>query len=369
MGLELDTGAVRAVQLRGTARKATVVVAGQVELPETAVVDGVVAEVGAVAEALERLWAEARISGREVVLGVPEQGALMRLAVFPKVPESKLGQVVRYQAGDYFPIPLGQLVLDHSVVGEVERAEGPGVEVLLVAARRDFLDKSLQALGAARLTPRVADAPALALLRSLPEEHLAGAAALVNIAHGSSSLVVVSRGVPRFARVMPISLQDYARERGCTLRDAVAAVVPPQPAAPRKAGASAGVERAAARAAGRAAPSGGAAAPPDPAVMEPAPALPAAVGEWGSVLAGEIRSSLSYFLAQHDVAVDVLVLSGRGARVPGLVEFLRAELDMNVEVTQPPAWMLANGAAAADVQVQWPDFAVSAGLALRGLEA
>lgn len=353
MGLELDTGAVRAVQLRGTVRKAVVVAMGQVEIPETAVAGGAVAEVNAVAEALERLWVEARIGSREVVLGVPEQGILMRLAVFPKVPESKLGQALRYQAGDYFPIPLPQLVLDYSVVGEVEREEGPGLEVLMVAARRDLLDRSIEALTAARLTPRVADAPTLALLRNLSEVQLGGTVALVNVCNGSSSLLLVSRGIPRFARVMPVSLQDCARERSCGLQDVVPRAVPPRPLAAMAAGA--GAE-----------PAGGAALAGWEWPVEGSVPL----GEWGMVLVNEIRSSISYFLAQRDVgAIDLLVLGGRGARVPGLADFLRTELQMKVEVVQPPAVMPAAGAVAARMQAEWPDFAVSAGLALRGLEA
>ena len=110
VGLELETGVIRAVQLKGKAHRAKLVAAGMVEIPEEAVVDGTVIDAGAVGEALLKLWTEAGFGSREVVLGTFNQGVITRLIKFPRVPESKLGQAIRLRRPGIFshsPLPDG----------------------------------------------------------------------------------------------------------------------------------------------------------------------------------------------------------------------------------------------------------------------
>ncbi|MCG8400921.1 MAG: type IV pilus assembly protein PilM [Firmicutes bacterium] len=333
VGLELDTGVIRAVEVSGTLRSTALVKAGQVETPPEAVVEGVIEDVEAVAGALDKLWSKAGFGSREVVLGVSNQGVLMRLANFPKMPGDKLAKMLRYQAGEYFPIPLEELVLDYAVAGEVRGETGAHMEVLMVAARQDMLGKYLQALSAASLTPKVVDASPLALMRTLPDSRLSGTVILADISNGMSTLLLVIGGVPRVVRMMPnvpqysVGKSDYA----------VGAVLE--------------------------------------AEQQVASAL--AEGEpgdlWfqrGAVLASEIRSSIGYYIAQREaISVDCLFLSGRGAMVDGLPEFFGSELGVPVEIINPLAGFKEPVQAR---NIDWtrrgPAFAATIGLALRGLE-
>ncbi|RYD04348.1 hypothetical protein N752_13320 [Desulforamulus aquiferis] len=51
VGLEFDTGAIRAVQLRGTARSASIEAIAKVSIPEEAVIEGVIIDTERVAVA------------------------------------------------------------------------------------------------------------------------------------------------------------------------------------------------------------------------------------------------------------------------------------------------------------------------------
>ena len=340
VGLELDTGIIRAVELRGTARNALPLAAGQVEIPVEAVVEGVVTDGGAVSEALSRLWEIAGIGTREVVLGVANQGVLMRMATFPKILEKKLSQTLQYQAADYFPLPMEQMVLDFSVTGETTGQSGPVLEVLLIAARRDMLEKNIGAVVEAGLEPKVVDASALALTRMLSGVYLSRTVLLADISNGLTTLVLASGGVPRFSRVLSHSLQLFAREINLTLAGALETEML--------------VAASAADDVPQTRPGGG--------------GIP---GQWGIVLANEIRSSIGYYQTQPGAdAVESVLLSGRGSRIAGLAAMLQEMLELPVE-------LLATGnrvggvkklrgiAAEQDIQ----DFALCTGLALRGLEA
>jgi type IV pilus assembly protein PilM len=330
VGIELDTAFIRGVEVKGKNGGVRVIGAGQVPIPENAVVDGVVQNVEAVSDALGKLWSRARFKSRDVVLGMFNQHVIMRLVNFPKVPHEKLEQALRLQAGEYFPIPLSQMILDFAVVGETTGEDGPQYEILLVAARKAQLEVSLKALGKSKLVPRVVDAPPLALTRVLPKEKLEGTVVLVDLSMGLSSIALCLEGMPRFARVMPSSLKQYITSLG-----------PVQ------------------------APSGDyhdyVAATLEQGNGE------AAFARWGLNVAQEIRSSVSFYLKQGSFSeVDRIVLCGKGARVTGLAELIQEELGVPVEVVQTLANVKMAGKSEFDVN--GPEFAVSLGLALRGLE-
>ena len=69
VAVEITEESVRAIEV-SVGRTPTVVAAGEVPVPPGAAKDSEVLDRDAVAVALQRLWAEARISQRNVVLGV-----------------------------------------------------------------------------------------------------------------------------------------------------------------------------------------------------------------------------------------------------------------------------------------------------------
>ena len=65
--------------------------------------------------------------------------------------------------------------------------------------------------------------------------------------------------------------------------------------------------------------------------------------------------------------MQAVLLSGRGARITGLADYLRKELGVTVELVRPLA-AVKTVKGTVQVDLNNPDFAVSTGLALRGLE-
>ncbi len=326
IGLELDTGAIRVAAVSGGARRPVLSTVGSVEIPEQAVVTGVVEESEMVRGALRELWGQSRVGGRTVVLGMSTPGMLMRSTTFPRVPDDRLEQAVHLQAGDYFPIPMNQLVMDFAVLGETETEEGAALNLLMVAARREQLHANLDCLRDAGLSCDIIDASPLVLARHLPESARTETVVVADIANGLTSLAVVDQGVPRFARVLPVSLESYAETLSVSLAE-----VPLDAAADAEV--TAGAE------------------------------------SWALRVADEISSSVNYFIGQNEGgSVDSVYVSGRGSRVPGLTRFLLEQLDMPVEQLNPAGGLHDTRARGFDPETGGADYSVAIGLALRGLE-
>ena len=120
---------------------------------------------------LRKLFAENKLS-RRVRIGVASQRIVMRTLHLPPMTDQKeLASAVRFQAQENIPMPLEQAVLEHHSLGIVETAEGPRTRVVVVAARRDMIDKLLEATRRAGLRPAGIDLSAFAMIRAL---HRAG---------------------------------------------------------------------------------------------------------------------------------------------------------------------------------------------------
>ena len=171
VGLDIGTHGVRAAEIiLGRGGSVTLARFGQVALPPRAVVAGEVAEPGAVAFALKRLWREAGFSTRKVILGVGNQRVVVRPAELPEMDADDLRSAIEFQADELIPIPLDEAILDFQQLERVETADGePLVRVLVVAAQREMVASLLESLDGAGLEATMIDIVPFALLRSLAD--------------------------------------------------------------------------------------------------------------------------------------------------------------------------------------------------------
>lgn len=327
VGLELDTGAARAVELTGNSNNPKLAALGAIILPPGAVEEGMVLQPEEVGRALKTLWSARGFKGRDVVLGISNQAVLVRYATMPKVPLDKLDSVVRFNAQEYLPLPLASVVLDYLMIGEITTVDKKALEVLLVAARRDMLEGFLEALAVAELEPRDIDVSSLPLSRVLPPETRSKTIAIVNASNGLSNLLITTRGVPRLARLVSVKMKDIADQLSCPLENVLSALV------------------------------------------NPSEDTKAVLHNWIDGLAGEIHSSINYYQSQEGAEeIEEIFLNGRGARLPGIFERLEANLNVPVRKSNPVERYITPAFAQVGHHGEAMEYGISAGLAHRGLE-
>ena len=110
-------------------------------------------------------------------------------------------------------MPVEQAVLDfHPLEELVERQRDQVLRGLLVAASRDMVNASLEAVQKAGLSPVMVDLTSFAVVRSLADaDHLgmgASVEALVDVGARVTNIVVHQGGVPRFVRILMMGGQD-----------------------------------------------------------------------------------------------------------------------------------------------------------------
>jgi type IV pilus assembly protein PilM len=217
IGLDIQPGYVAAVQTRdGVAveRAATAPLAPGV------VRDGEVVDVETLAEVLRTMFAEHKL-GKRVRLGLANQRIVMRTLDLPPLTGAKeIASAVRFQAQDHIPMPLDQAVLEHQSLGLVETIDGPRTRVVVVAARRDMLDRQLAAVSKAGLRAHGIDLSAFALIRALHQPGNTEPTLYIAVG-GVTNLAVAIGPTCVFTRVVAHGSESMAGElaerRGLTL--------------------------------------------------------------------------------------------------------------------------------------------------------
>jgi type IV pilus assembly protein PilM len=178
--------------------------------------DGEVTDPVALSEALKAFFAEHELPTR-VRLGVANQRIVVRSIDLPPLEDDKaLGAAVRAEAPDHIPMPMDEAILDFVPLGLVETPQGPRARVVIVAVRREMIDRLVQATRDAGLKLEGIDLAAFGMVRALAPAEQEGALLYVNVA-GLTNVAVANHSGCVFTRAAGGglgSIQTSLAERG-----------------------------------------------------------------------------------------------------------------------------------------------------------
>ena len=205
VGLDIDRGAIKAVQIGGGGGDYTLQHVGYRKLQPGAIVDGEVADQDLLAYELREFWASHSFKGKTVYLGVANQKVVVRLLDFPRMSPEDLKGAISFEAQDHIPMPIDEAILDYVVLGP--REEGSDLDrILLVAAQKEMISRYSSAVRTAGLRAEGVDVKALSLVRSTLPNSLfddEGAILLLDIGTEITNLVVAQGGSPTLTRFIP----------------------------------------------------------------------------------------------------------------------------------------------------------------------
>ena len=232
IGLDIGTTAVRAAEVRGK-DPAVLTRFAQLTVAPGSIVSGEIVDRAAIASVIHDLWRRGDFKGKQVALGVANQGIVARQIEMPSMSEDELRGALQYQVQDYIPIPIEDALLDFLPLDEFAGDDGaPMMRVLAVAAQREMINAFVDVTRRAGLEPVSVDVSPLAALRALagsvgaPALGEREAEAIVDIGGGVTTVVVHEVGTPRFVRILTAGGNDITAalvsELGLSVEDAEA---------------------------------------------------------------------------------------------------------------------------------------------------
>lgn len=269
--------------------------------------DGEVTDAPALAAALKAFFAEHDLPTR-VRLGVANQRIVVRSLDMPPLEDPKaLAAAVRAEAPDHIPMPMDEAVLDFQTLGLVETPAGPRMRVVIVAIRREMIERLVGAMREAGLKVEGIDLAAFAMVRALAPADVDGARLYVNVA-GLTNVAVANQSGCLFTRAAAGGLDSLvatlAERRGLTLEHARMWIGHVGLLSPLE-----DLEG-------------------DPELIA---ATRASLDEGVHQLADTVRNSLNFYRTQENAEqVEQGVLTGPAVSIPGFAEALSEQLKLPV---------------------------------------
>ncbi len=141
---------------------------------------------------------------RTVNLSVSGQWVIMRIIEMPPLKGGEMKQALPFEAQRYLPFNIEDVLIDGIVLGP---ADGNKVWVLIIACKKELIERRLDWAKRAGLEPALIDVDALAVansyLSSLNGRKAEGTRALLNAGAQLTSLIIFKGEVPYLVRDIP----------------------------------------------------------------------------------------------------------------------------------------------------------------------
>ncbi|TSC60583.1 MAG: Uncharacterized protein LiPW15_461 [Parcubacteria group bacterium LiPW_15] len=183
-------------------------------------------------EFLKMLVAQMKPKTTNVVASLPLFSAFTTILTLPEMDPKDLEQAVQFQARQYIPLPISEVALDWSKVGEVEDDQGGKVsQILLISVPQEQIKKYQNIFQSAGLVLRALEIESLSLLRSVigndPTPTM-----LIDIGSLTTDILIVDGGSLKYSgqtdfsgssltqalatslNINPLRAEELKRERG-----------------------------------------------------------------------------------------------------------------------------------------------------------
>jgi len=155
----------------------------------------------ALTEVLKQVFSAFLTPPKHVRIAVSGPSVITRCVNLPVMTEAELAGAIRFEAESHIPFPIDECILDSQILRQLP--DKKMMNVLLVAAKRDFIQERLKLLSEFGVKPELVDTDTLCLVNSfemlndVPDQKTY---ALLNIGHHVSLFVIVLDTLPFFVR-------------------------------------------------------------------------------------------------------------------------------------------------------------------------
>lgn len=337
VGLDIGFSQIKVVSLEVDKDKGKLISLGTISSPTPGISSDADGDLEAVAAAIKKLFSAAKIDSREVVAALPESKVFTRVIDdLPYLTDQELSSAIRFASEEFIPMPLNEVNLNWQVLYRSSEKGKARTVVIVIASPKNVLSKYMKVLAMAGIGPKALETEIIAVTRSLVGNNPFSPATLIiqlgstttDFATVSKGLIWLTRSISTGGMALTRSLsqqfnfelsqaEQYKKTYGL-LEDQL-----------------------------------------EGKVFE---ALKPVV----DIIAGEARRVIqAYQIKYPQNGIKRAVLSGGGARMPGLVTYLASALGLEVQEADPWFLISKDKNLVSKLAQDAPSYSVAVGLALR----
>lgn len=339
IGIDIGTKSIKLVQLKLVKGHYHLVNVGIGQLPPEAIVDHAIMDSSAVVQCIRNLVESQSVAIKNVATSVSGHSVIIRNIFLPMMTTEEVEASIEWEAEQYIPFEISDVNLDFQIIGP-DPKDPSQVKVLLVAAKKDFIDEYLSAFNECGLNPVVMDIDCFALENAYQanyqqDDDIVG---LIDIGANNMTINILQDGTSVFTRDIQVGgnmfNEEIQKRLGLNSEEAELVKL------------------------------GGSLDEIQPQVLDEI------ISEAMDHLSQEVQRSLDFFAAtSSDKKVERVFLSGGVVKTPGLIGKLQNKLGTPVEIMNPlrNVFIDSNKFDAEYIESISPFLAIGVGLAMRRL--
>ncbi len=156
VGIDVGSSAVKLVCLRESRGSFHLVNIGIMPLAPETIVDNAIMDSTAIVEAIQRLMQGMRVKAKRVATSVSGHSVIIRKILLPVMTEKELEASILWEAEQYIPFDISEVNIDFQIIGP-DSKDPSQMNVMLVAAKKDFVNDFVAVFAEAGLEPVIMD--------------------------------------------------------------------------------------------------------------------------------------------------------------------------------------------------------------------
>ena len=209
-GLDIGTTGIRLVELRGQGAAKVLVKYAYVPVDARLAQSDSRVDQQKLAQVIANLVAEAKLSTKNVAVGLPSNRVFTTVADMDRLPEAELGKALMYQADSLIPTPPAESKIDWALLGDSPK-DKTKVEVLLSSVPNNFIEQRLDMIESIGLNVIAFEPDSMALARAVVPAGTTTPQLVLDMGNLSTDLVVTMGDAPRLTRSIPTGTEAVVR--------------------------------------------------------------------------------------------------------------------------------------------------------------
>lgn len=156
VGIDIGSSSVKIVRMRESRGTYHLENIGIMPLGSETIVDNTIMDSPAIIDAISNLLASMRIKTKKVATSVSGHSVIIRKINLPVMTEAELESSIQWEAEQYIPFDISEVNIDFQLLGP-DPKDPAQMDVMLVAAKKDFVEDYTAVFTEAGLQPVIMD--------------------------------------------------------------------------------------------------------------------------------------------------------------------------------------------------------------------
>jgi type IV pilus assembly protein PilM len=202
VGIDFGTHSVKAVELSNITTHPKLVNFGSQTTPQGVINSEDKKDQKKLADVVKKLYSDSKIKNTSIVVALPEFSVFTRFLEFPGVKEEELKDAVFYEAKQYIPVPIEEVRMSYVPIGFNEAKNAP--RVLLVAAPLKIIESYIKVTEMAGLEIVAIETESVALGRAMYRATQQKHVVMLDFGANSTDMSIMMEGYLVFSQSISI---------------------------------------------------------------------------------------------------------------------------------------------------------------------